>query len=176
MPPKTDEQILAIDPGSSCGYAHTNGERGAWDLRKEEPGLIDLYEALERFCEQYTVECIAVEDAAFGSNKKNMNRDRQALHNKRLGVILLFAQQRELRVVKYVPSTIKKFATGNGKADKEQMMRACQTFHGFNPATSDEADACFILDMATQGHRPAQSHKVKKAKKRCDYKRNPKLF
>lgn len=43
-------------------------------------------------------------------------------------------------IAPFVPSQIKKFMTDNGRADKEDMIRACREL-GFDPADDNEADA-----------------------------------
>ena len=43
--------------------------------------------------------------------------------------------------------TLKKFATGHGKAEKAQMIAAAEGF-GWKPVDDNEADACLILEYA----------------------------
>jgi|GEM_PF-5559580 len=44
------------------------------------------------------------------------------------------------------PTALKKFATGNGRAKKPQMIRAAATLLGVNTTDDNIADACFVLD------------------------------
>ena len=41
-------------------------------------------------------------------------------------------------------ATLKKWATGNGRADKAQMMCACASRFHFEPSDNNVADACLI--------------------------------
>lgn len=41
-------------------------------------------------------------------------------------------------------ATVKKFATGNGRATKVDMINACVAKYGYRPRTDDEADAFWI--------------------------------
>lgn len=52
----------------------------------------------------------------------------------------MLAASRRISVIKFSPTTIKKFVTGSGRASKEDMMKAI-TKKGFKPEVHDEADA-----------------------------------
>lgn len=51
----------------------------------------------------------------------------------------------------YAPTTIKKFMTGNGRADKQGVMEAVRE-RGFTISNDDEADAIAVLLIAYQLH------------------------
>ena len=63
------------------------------------------------------------------------------------GVIKLVCWRREILVSEVAPTTIKKVATGSGKASKMEMMAAAR-HRGWTPKTDHESDALFILDYA----------------------------
>ena len=52
-------------------------------------------------------------------------------------------------IVDYTVSTIKKFATGSGTADKDSMMLAAE-LAGASPKNDHEADAFFVAKMAEE--------------------------
>lgn len=54
-----------------------------------------------------------------------------------------FLTERRIPIVAVAPKSLKSFATGNGNADKKQIINACARF-GVYPDTSDEADAYFL--------------------------------
>jgi len=46
--------------------------------------------------------------------------------------------------------TLKKWATGSGRADKDAMMAACEEKTGVIPLTDDEADAVLLAARAVE--------------------------
>ena len=63
------------------------------------------------------------------------------------GVIKLVCWRREILCIEVAPLTIKKHATGSGRASKMEMMAAARK-RGWVPKTDHEADALWILDYA----------------------------
>lgn len=142
------KRILALDPAQSCGYAHTNGVRGVWLLGTGNERLVRFRRQLLKAHDEWGFDLIACEDASFGS----INPVTAAYHNENLGIIKHVCAELHIEHVSYKPATIKKFATGSGKAKKPQMMRACETLLGIKPSGDDEADALWILEMAKCGY------------------------
>ncbi len=146
--------VLALDPALSCGFACNAPSGlvyGVWPLGGrgvEHPGnrLIRLRQEILAAHEAWKFERLAMEDASFGA----INRETQAQHNELRGIIRMTAAELNVPVRAYKPNTIKKFATGFGHAKKDQMIRALQTHFGIVTASSDEADAVFILKLAEQ--------------------------
>ncbi len=173
--------ILALDPANVTGVALSNGkqtEYRRWELvephKPREHRLVVLYDLLRRTIEDNGVELIAFEEASFGSINPNV----QAMHNELRGIIKLAAAEARIPTVSYHPTTIKKFATGDGRAGKPQMIRAAETMLGLETDDDNIADAAFILAMAQQGYgltRPATSPSSAK-KPRSRKPANPKLF
>lgn len=140
--------VLALDPANRTGFAHSDGYRGFVDLSRvvdKHPGqrLIRFTNWLEETLENHATDLIAAEDASFGSHNPAV----QAMHNQLLGALLMTAAEYGIDVKLFFPGTIKVFATGNGRADKQQMVRACKTHYGIE-VTHDEADAIFIMELA----------------------------
>jgi hypothetical protein len=44
-------------------------------------------------------------------------------------------------------ATLKKFSTGSGRANKQDMIKAAKE-QGWNPEDDNKADACFLLEYA----------------------------
>jgi Holliday junction resolvasome RuvABC endonuclease subunit len=61
--------------------------------------------------------------------------------------VLAFAAERNIEVMPVHSATLKKFATGSGRANKSQMIKAAKA-RGWNPQDDNEADACLILEYA----------------------------
>ncbi|WP_425618068.1 crossover junction endodeoxyribonuclease RuvC [Anatilimnocola sp. NA78] len=168
--------ILALDPASNCGWAHSNGQFGTWRLRDSgrmaiEKEHVYLERYLERAIESMGVEMIATENAGFGSQ----NPEVQARHNERLGIIRLVAARHQIEVQAFAPSTIKLFATGEGHAKKPAMVAACKRLLKINVTSDDEADAIWILELAKRRDCwPATNRLGKQRKKKGASKRKSK--
>lgn len=161
-------KILAIDPAAKCGFAHSDGHYGVWDLsssRKEHPGarLERIRSKLYRAKRDWGFDAIAYEDAQLGSH----NFTTQGLHAEIRGVIKLIAREMgDVPIIEVNPSSLKKFATGNGRADKLQMIRAAKTMLGIETDDDNIADALFVLEYAKQPQKPKAPPKRRSRGKR----------
>lgn len=169
--------ILALDPANVTGVALSNGQQTEyrrWDLvdphKPREQRLVNLYEHLKVIIDRNRFDQIAFEEASFGSHNPKV----QALHNELRGIIKLAAAERGIETLGYTPTHIKKFATGDGRAKKPQMIRAAKTMLGLETDDDNIADAAFILAMAQQGIKPTTSSST--AKKRSRKPAQPKLL
>lgn len=170
-------KILAIDPAARCGFAHSNGKHGVWDLIKTFdrcPGdrLIRFERFLEVAISEWGCDLLAAEDASFGSN----NRHTAATHNELRGVIHMVAARREIDVKLFGPSTIKAFATDNGRAKKHHMIAALKRLIGIAVVSDDEADALWILELAKRPDCWTPTKQQKRAAKKREKKLQPTLF
>lgn len=144
----TGPRILALDPAAKTGYAHSNGQHGVW-LLTGRPGehegarLKRLEEFIFDSAKAWGCEAIAYEDAGFGSQNPNV----QAMHNELRGVIQLAAAKLGVPTKGFKPKSIKLFATGHGKATKNDMIRACHRLLNIVPIGEDDADAIWILEF-----------------------------
>jgi len=146
--------VLAIDIALSTGWAHSNGQYGAWCLVSMATRFATIRQKIHQAAESFGLDLIAYEQADMGSPSMRQKAD----HNRTLGVVLLCAQELGVDTVGYHPTTIKCWFTGDGRADKAQMVRACRTHLGIELtlAEHDVADALAILHMALQGVEPPQ--------------------
>jgi Holliday junction resolvasome RuvABC endonuclease subunit len=67
-----------------------------------------------------------------------------------IGVLKLICLQRKILLFEYQLSHIKKFATGAGNANKEDMMKAFKAKYGRDPIDDNEADAVHLYHLAIQ--------------------------
>lgn len=151
-------RVLGIDPGLQItGYAVVEGS--ARSPKVCEAGVIrsdavragsgasegtakricSLYEGIVEVMEQFAPEVMALEQLY-----AHYQHPRTAIlmaHAR--GVILLAAAQRQVPVVSYNATHIKKTITGNGHAAKDQVQRTIQRELGLKtlPAPPDVADA-----------------------------------
>ena len=181
-------KILALDPANKCGFAHSDGYRGVWLLQAfevsqgdrslelsqgddEHPGrrLRRLEHCLLEAHRDWGFELLAYEDAALGSH----NPRTKTVHAKLAGVIELVACRLGVPVLLVNPATLKLFATGNGRATKEQMIRSCEIQFGITTADDNVADALFVLALAEQESRreSVESQKPNSRKKGSRHRR-----
>lgn len=172
--PSDSRKILALDPATRTGFAHSNGHRGVWDLSRYSQAsdkALALFREIHSAHDYWTVELVAIEEAGFGAGPGQLHT--MAFHNQLRGAVMTAAGSIGAGLVAYKPTSIKKFATGNGRATKQQMVRAAKTVLGIEPRSDDEADALFILEMARQGF-VTEAEVAKRAK--LVRKREPRLF
>lgn len=106
----------------------------------------ELFELLER----HSVRRLAIEGHAFGS------RDAHVLERAELGGVLRLSMwERGIAYVEVPPKTLKKYASGNGNADKDEVKRAVTDRWGFTDPCDDVVDAYVLarfLHGETFGH------------------------
>ena len=162
-------KILGLDLASSAtGWCWSDGEvlrRGCWNLARkgEHEGrrLERLREYLHKCHDAWGIDRIGCEDASFGSN----NRHTAATHNELKGIVKLVCYEREIEVVWVNPSTLKKWATGSGRAKKPEMIRAAHTHYGIETDDDNIADAVLIAGFVRQDHAAAKT-KTRRQKRR----------
>ncbi len=146
-------RILAIDPGTKCGYAYcTDGHSmfaslsGVWDLstrRHEGSGM--RYVRLLRFLGEVEPELVVYEEV-----RRHLGTDAAHIYG---GIVATSQGYCERFAIPYcgVPvGTVKKRATGKGNADKAAMIAAARARFG-DVADDNQADALFILDAYLAG-------------------------
>jgi crossover junction endodeoxyribonuclease RuvC len=147
-------RILGIDPGLQVtGYAvlevrprkphvceagvlRTADERRSTDL---PPRLVSLYDGIVEVIDQLQPQVVAMEQLF-----SHYSHPRTAIlmaHAR--GVLMLAAAQRQLPLISYAATRIKKTITGHGRASKEQMQHSIMTELGLPklPEPHDVADA-----------------------------------
>lgn len=139
--------VLGIDPGSRrCGYGVV--ERDGGRLRVVESGVLApgrlempmrlgrILAGLDEIIRRTRPGEVSVEAVFSGASARSALVLGQAR-----GVALAVAARAGLPVYEYAPSQVKLSFTGNGRADKDQMLRTARLLLGASPALSDEADA-----------------------------------
>jgi Holliday junction resolvasome RuvABC endonuclease subunit len=144
-------KILALDPATKCGWAHTFGTLGTWDLsvrRDESSGmrLIRLRGKLNEIRDAVGVDLCVFESARHSAPKMQGALVVQA---ELQSVIKMWCEDNHIEYRGYSPSELKKHATGKGNANKDAMRTAANAKWPEIRFTDDNAiDAMWLLDMA----------------------------
>ncbi|HUM96439.1 MAG TPA: crossover junction endodeoxyribonuclease RuvC [Chitinophagaceae bacterium] len=150
---KPDKIILGIDPGTIVmGYgliAVKDNKATLLELGVLKPGRIkDHYKRLQLIFNtisgiiiKYQPTDFAIEAPFFGKNVQSMLKLGRAQ-----GVAIAAAMRHGLEVTEYAPRKVKQSITGNGNADKEQVMKMLQTILSFkeNVKQYDASDALAV--------------------------------
>jgi crossover junction endodeoxyribonuclease RuvC len=150
---KPDKIILGIDPGTivmGYGLITIKGNQASLlELGVLKPGNVkDSYKKLQLIFNtvsglitKYEPSDFAIEAPFFGKNVQSMLKLGRAQ-----GVAIAAAMRHGLDVTEYSPKKVKQSITGNGNADKEQVMKMLQTILSFkeSPKHYDATDALAV--------------------------------
>lgn len=151
-------RILAIDIGTSCGWAI--GERpliiasGVWKLqtatqrRFESVGMkwIRLRSYLKELHQAEGVQHIVVEEV-----RRHAGTDAAHAYGGALAVIQQWCEETGCTYEAIPVATIKRHATGKGNADKSAMIDAAMA-KGWQVEDDNHADALWLLDLSMNLH------------------------
>lgn len=141
----TRDDILSLDIATHCGYYSTHAA-GTWNFtQKTGKSAIEqhlmFYETLKGFIEEHHIKQIIAEDV----NVKGQFIGMRKLSEFR-GILFLICAQLGLPEPKFINvSTVKRWATGDGKADKQKMIDYCIKRWGITPVDDNMADATHIF-------------------------------
>jgi len=140
-------KILAIDPGTKCGWAIDAKHSGVWNLKpnKFDSGgmrFVELYNHIRN-------NISGVDLLVYERVERHSSTYAGHIYGGIIAVIQGISQE-YLVPYKGVPvGTIKKHATGKGSANKEAMIRAAQSlFRGVDIKDDNHADALCLLEYA----------------------------
>lgn len=156
---KPDKIILGIDPGTIVmGYGLIkieNSKVSLLELGVLKPGKISagsggkdnykklqlIFNTVSGLITKYQPTDFAIEAPFFGKNVQSMLKLGRAQ-----GVAIAAAMRHGLEVTEYSPKKVKQSITGNGNADKVQVMKMLQTLLSFkeNPKQYDATDALAV--------------------------------
>lgn len=165
---------LGLDLGTKLGFAVGRAgkllDHGTIDLADRAKRLrcektTALYAVLKELVKEHAVEVICRENSLMSfknaqHNSKNDDPKYSAKHRMNeaisahaaMGAIVdLVADVNHLTKIKPImPISLKKLATGSGKAKKDQLMRQAQLEFGIRAGDDNEADACYVCVHAMQ--------------------------
>jgi crossover junction endodeoxyribonuclease RuvC len=150
---KTHKIILGIDPGTVVmGYGLikiVDRKPILLDLGVLKPGKIKdnhkrlqlIFNTVSGLVTQFLPTDFAIEAPFFGKNVQSMLKLGRAQ-----GVAIAAAMRHGLEVTEYSPKKVKQAVTGNGNANKEQVMKMLQTILQFKdiPKHYDATDAVAV--------------------------------
>lgn len=145
--------ILGIDPGTivmGYGLITVKGANvSLLELGVLKPGKVNdnykklqlIFNTVSGLITKYQPTDFAIEAPFFGKNVQSMLKLGRAQ-----GVAIAAAMRHGLEVTEYSPKKVKQSVTGNGNADKEQVMKMLQTILSFkeNPKHFDATDALAV--------------------------------
>lgn len=141
----TREQVLSLDIATHTGYFCLN-ERGTWDFtesmrrnnNKQHKAFRDtLIDCIQR----NGIRQIVAEDVSVNSHFT----DTRKLSEFR-GILFEVCDTLDLPEPHFInPKVLKKFATGNGNATKDDMIKFCKLRWQIEPGDDNEADAIHIF-------------------------------
>lgn len=173
MPKQKPTVILGIDPGTIVmGYGLIEVQQNKMTLLEMgvlKPGKVKdgykklqlIYETVSGLISKYKPDSFAIEAPFFGKNVQSMLKLGRAQ-----GVAIAAAMQHGIEVTEYSPKKVKQSVTGNGNADKEQVMKMLQRILQFteDPKYFDASDALAVaVCHHFQGNTaaPAAAKKIK---------------
>lgn len=141
-------KLLALDPATLCGWAHSDGASGTWDLsirRDESAGmrLLRLRGKLNEIHKTIGIDVVGYEAARNAAPKM---QGALVIQAKLESIIVTFCEDNGINYRGYSPSEVKKHATGKGNASKDQMKLAAKKY-GVPIVDDNHADALHILDL-----------------------------
>ena len=139
-------RILAIDPGTKCGWALSGVVSGTWDLgvqRHESGGM--RFVRLRRHLEKLLpLDLIVYEEV-----HRHLGTHAAHIYGGIIAIIQSFGEDHGIEFRGCPVGTLKKFSTGSGRANKDDMAGAAKRFFPHAAIVDDNhADALCLLAWA----------------------------
>ena len=144
----TKENVLAVDIATHTGYFSMH-ESGTWDFtesmkRNNNKQHKAFRDTLIEFIQKYNIKLIVAEDVNCGRSEKEFKSSVKLSEFR--GILMEICDTLDLPEPIFInPKTVKKWATGNGNADKDMMVKFCKMRWRTNPIDDNEADATHIF-------------------------------
>lgn len=148
----TREQIAGFDLAAHTGY-YSIHESGTWNFteakyRNNNKMHGAFRNTLIAFIKKYGICRIVAEDVSVNRHFYDMRR----LSELR-GILLEVCDELDLPEPEFInPTALKKWATGNGRADKAAMIKACRERFLYSPTDDNAADACLLYHYYLRKH------------------------
>ncbi|WP_320888872.1 hypothetical protein [Bacteroides sp.] len=146
-------QVLALDLGARTGY-HSVRESGTWNFteskRRNDNKMHGAFRTmLISFIRCYGIRRIVFEDVVVNQHFFDFRRLAELR-----GILFEICDTLDIPEPEAVnPSSLKKWATGNGKAGKTDMVQACIDKYRYTPIDDNAADACHLFHYYVRKYR-----------------------
>lgn len=144
----TRNEVLALDVATHTGYFSLHG-RGTWDftesLRRNNNKQHKAFrDTLMEFITENNIRQLVMEDVSAGSSKGGFKSSVKLSEFR--GIAFEVCDELDLpEPILINPKSVKKWATGNGNATKDDMIRFCRLRWKTDPVDDNEADATHIF-------------------------------
>ena len=163
---------LALDLGLTTGYAVAGFNRimhGTWKLQEKpkRPNgerFLTLFRALDRLLKTYADRGDPIREIHYEHVLHHVSLSQCQQYGGHLAIVQAIGALHNIPLKGWPPSTIKRLSTGNGAAQKCDMIMACQLL-GFRPRDDNEADAIMLLGLAREQDPPPRNKKKPKARR-----------
>lgn len=125
-------RIMGLDHGTSTGISILDDGKlfKTHNIRLKTEGderYIELFNEVKKILEEYKPDIVALETPSHLRNAKIL-RYLIGLHT----AVLMACVELNIKTVDVIPTTMKKFIVGDGRADKSQVAHSLVHKHGFN--------------------------------------------
>ena len=146
------EDILSLDIAQHCGYC-THDKNGTWNFTECKQNNWaehkDFRSKIIQFAKENNIRVIVAEDVTVGTFFHSMRK----LSEYR-GILLEVCDELNLPEPIFInTSTIKKFATGNGKAKKDEMIKKMIDTYHITPCDDNACDAFWLFKLICSRYR-----------------------
>lgn len=140
----TKADVLSLDIATHTGY-HSVHSSGTWDFseakhRNNNKQHKAFRDTLIAYINEHNIKQIVAEDVTAGEARGGFRSSVKLAEFR--GILMEICDEYDLPEPVFVHNlTVKKWATGDGKAGKDKMIEFCQKRWGFTPCDDNEADA-----------------------------------
>lgn len=144
----TRDNVLSLDIATHTGYFSTHGG-GTWDFteskkRNDNKQHGAFRKQLVDYIEKYDIKQIVAEDVSCGREPYQFIAMRKLSELR--GILLEVCDTLDISRPAFInPLSVKKWATGDGHADKKKMIEFCKKRWQIIPVDDNEADAAHIF-------------------------------
>lgn len=144
----TKDQVLGLDIATHTGF-HSVHSSGTWNFeesmrRNNNKQHLAFRKTLLNYITKYGIRQIVAEDVSAGTSRGGFKSSVKLAEFR--GILMEICDALDLPEPTFInPKTVKKWATGNGNADKKMMIEYCKKRWGIDPIDDNEADATHIF-------------------------------
>lgn len=141
---------LALDLGTKCGFAYGASPKamisGSVSFKTDRySGGGMRYLRFRRWLDEMH-GAGAIKEVVFEEVRRHQGVDAAHVYGGLMGTLTAWCEEKEIPYEGVPVGTIKKYATGKGNANKDQMIAAVKSW-GFSPSDDNEADAVALFHL-----------------------------